>query len=792
MDGAWRPAATFVGRDADLERLEGALGDGHRLLTIVGPPGVGTTRLARELASRSERVAWLAGSALADDATLLGSLREALGLPFQGGEPTWARVREALGRGPVLVVIDDLGAAPPPAMLDGLLSSGASVIVTASRPVLGAGAFVHHVAPLDDEDALAVFCARAGEANPLFALTDGNRAVIDGICRRTEGNPRVIEMTASMLRLMPPAGVLAALDGPRAMTVAGGRLRASVERGWSVCSSTERAVLTAMAQLAAPTSIETLHSLLGGETTIDLGDLHDTLNELVDSYLVTPVRSEPSIALFTLPAAVAERARAATDADTVAAIQRRLIDRMASLLRRTAAGDVDAGRARGEVRAEFDNVRLAVERSARAGLAPAARAELLRDVAPELIRRGELTTLSGQLTAQLGDDEACLPAAVRGSLLCLLARCESDHTFPPDIDRLTDRVREVTTLFDQIDDPVDRLGVMIAVAEMTPILADRDLAVHAVRDGLELATRIGDDARRARLLSLSGAIANLGGDVDNAVRLGSEALVAAIRAGDGGAVARASLLLESIPPRATALDRPPIDLDAVIAAARRAEDERIALWALGRRGVNQVRAGELDRAASTAVELIDEALRLCYIPSEIHALMVIALVASRRDDHEAVVRIAATLSFAPTVVSTSVPPADSRGFDATVERSRLALGEEQVRRQRARAGATAWIDAVTSARAYARSLTPDVTEPSARRREPDGLTGRELEVLRLLATGATNKTIAGRLGVRPKTVMHHNEAIYRKLNVRGRVAAVSTAIRLEIIDAPSGSDVSVI
>jgi len=52
----------------------------------------------------------------------------------------------------------------------------------------------------------------------------------------------------------------------------------------------------------------------------------------------------------------------------------------------------------------------------------------------------------------------------------------------------------------------------------------------------------------------------------------------------------------------------------------------------------------------------------------------------------------------------------------------------------------------------------------------------------LLATGATNKTIAERLGLKPKTIMHHNESIYRKLRVRGRAAAVSTAMRAGVLD----------
>jgi HD-GYP domain-containing protein (c-di-GMP phosphodiesterase class II) len=59
-----------------------------------------------------------------------------------------------------------------------------------------------------------------------------------------------------------------------------------------------------------------------------------------------------------------------------------------------------------------------------------------------------------------------------------------------------------------------------------------------------------------------------------------------------------------------------------------------------------------------------------------------------------------------------------------------------------------------------------------RRREgPAGLTPREVEVLRLLARGLSNKEIAELLVVTPKTVANHAEHIYAKINASTRAAA---------------------
>ncbi len=70
---------------------------------------------------------------------------------------------------------------------------------------------------------------------------------------------------------------------------------------------------------------------------------------------------------------------------------------------------------------------------------------------------------------------------------------------------------------------------------------------------------------------------------------------------------------------------------------------------------------------------------------------------------------------------------------------------------------------------------------SATRRNPAGLTARELEVLELLAEGLRNAEIAGRLFLSEKTVVHHVSSIMRKLGASTRGQAVDQAIRAGII-----------
>ena len=67
-------------------------------------------------------------------------------------------------------------------------------------------------------------------------------------------------------------------------------------------------------------------------------------------------------------------------------------------------------------------------------------------------------------------------------------------------------------------------------------------------------------------------------------------------------------------------------------------------------------------------------------------------------------------------------------------------------------------------------------------RWPAGLTDREVEVLRLIARGRSNRDVAAALVVSPKTVGRHVENLYRKIGVRSRAAAAVFAMEHDLLD----------
>jgi len=145
-------------------------------------------------------------------------------------------------------------------------------------------------------------------------------------------------------------------------------------------------------------------------------------------------------------------------------------------------------------------------------------------------------------------------------------------------------------------------------------------------------------------------------------------------------------------------------------------------------------------------------------------------------------------------------------FRTLVDRQRglvtLELAGVAVSNARRGAGGSAAFDAALAAitqdgprfevrlvRAYASRFIKAERPHSPAAADSIDLTPREVEILALLVDGFTNKEIAQRLSVSPRTVETHVERVLGKLDVRSRSRAIAKALRLGIVrfdDAPGG------
>jgi predicted ATPase/DNA-binding SARP family transcriptional activator len=209
-----RPIAStrsgFHGREREVERLEAML-DEHRLATVVGPGGMGKTRLTIEVSSRLERRGWLIRLERAsDNSDVTPMVLAELGVETRG-DPTVSLV-EAMRKNPGLLILDNCEHVIDSAakLADVMVRETPSTVVATSREPLNVpGEALLHLGPLDAESARDLFVDRARQVSPDF---DADPLQIDDLCDRLDYMPLAIELAASRSRALGPGAISERLD----------------------------------------------------------------------------------------------------------------------------------------------------------------------------------------------------------------------------------------------------------------------------------------------------------------------------------------------------------------------------------------------------------------------------------------------------------------------------------------------------------------------------------------------------------------------------------------------------
>jgi len=319
---------TFVGRSRDveiaLERLAQA-----RLVTLLGPGGVGKTRLAAVVAE-SAAPAHPGGGAFVDlvpvrAGFLVAAVAGALGVPERPPRSLADAILERLGAGRSLMVLDTcehlLEEVGP--FVDRVLSEcPEATILATSRQRLGLTE--EHVAPVRplplDRDAEALFTDRARAVAPDFTA---DPSAITRICARLDGMPLAIELAAARSASLGAEGLLAALD-EQLRLLTGGRqadqrhrsLRAVI--GWShdLLEEDEQALFRRLSVFVGGFDLAAAQAIAPEATR---GEIADIIGRLVDKSLVVHGGGRPGRwrLLDTIRAYGLERLDDAGEVDTV-------------------------------------------------------------------------------------------------------------------------------------------------------------------------------------------------------------------------------------------------------------------------------------------------------------------------------------------------------------------------------------------------------------------------------------------------------------------------------------------
>jgi non-specific serine/threonine protein kinase len=304
---------SFIGREADMAKVHAYLLDpAKRLITLIGPPGIGKTRLSLQVAQAllpnfADGVFFVPLAALTDVSLVAPTVAHTLGLAESSGVRPEERLIAAIGQRQMLIVLDNfeqiIDAAPLAAELL-IACPNLKIVVTSRESLRVPGEWLYPVPSLavpvetqlqtltpqaaDQFSALRLFEERACAVRPDFALTPDNTTAVAAICRQLDGLPLAIELIASRIRLMSPQALAARLtsdftlhaDGLRGVPPRQKTLHNAIAWSYDRLSQEEQSLLARLAVFAGGFMLE------AAQAVTQVSDIVNSIMSLSDKSLV--------------------------------------------------------------------------------------------------------------------------------------------------------------------------------------------------------------------------------------------------------------------------------------------------------------------------------------------------------------------------------------------------------------------------------------------------------------------------------------------------------------------------
>ena len=745
-------ATSFVGRRRELAEVRKKL-TAARLVTLVGPGGVGKTRLAIRIGSDLARAfpdgAWLVELADVRDPGLVdNAVLAALDLRDQAATEPRALLLSHLRERKLLLLVDNcehLIEAAALLVTEVLRAApGVRVVATSREPLSVPGEHVIPIPPLElpraqgDEpldqlrlnESVELFTERAAAASGRFELTESNRTAVVDACRRLDGLPLAIELAAVRTRVLSVEQINDRLSDRFGLLTGGSRaalprhqtLRTTIEWSHDLLGPDERTLFRRLSAFAGRFTLDDVGSVCAFDD-VPPSTVLDVLASLVDKSLVLRDDAQ-GIACYRMHETMREYAGLKTrEAGEEEAVELRCVEHYVARAR----GNADQARFRllawlEWMDVEIDNIRWVLRRCVLRGDV-ARGTDLAVSVGWFWITRATtegVRWLDELLAMSAGDPDARAPGFVfmRGFLAVLQA---DPATARPLLERAVQEERKA-----------GRPGPLVNALAMASAAANM----------------AGDRPSARRLLDETRAAAAGLEDVEAQSSVLQARVIDGFLGGDLAEVASASI-------EGVRLSRPAGDL------------YDLDVWLMNL-AIAALAAGRPDEARPLVAEALPIALRIDDRMSQFHLLGASACLAAGSGQ----ARLAAQLLGAGAAVGAGagarlmpfVAPLVAQAETAAV----AALGRP---RFDAAFLAGSRLDRDAAVRLALGGSGEAVEAPD--RAGAGLLSRREEEVARLVAEGLTNKGIGARLFISEHTVDSHVRAILNKLGVdsRARIAA---------------------
>jgi predicted ATPase/DNA-binding CsgD family transcriptional regulator len=758
-----------------------------RLVTLTGPAGVGKTRLALKVAAEvsndfSDGIHFVSLESIVDFRFVVPTIAQRLGL-WQSGE---AAPLERLKRhlfGQQLLVLDNfeqvLPAAPP---LTELLATcpGLRIMVT-SRSLLRLSGEHEYVVPplptpnlnapisqLQSVPSVELFLARARALKPGLELDDGTAPAIAQICMRLDGLPLALELAAARIKVLAPQAMLAWLDQSLLLLTGGAldaperhqSLRNAIQWSYGLLDESEKRLFRCLSVFIGGCSLDAVAAIGEGGPVA----LLNRIASLVDKSLIRAAEARFSM-LETMRDFAWEQLLASGEAEQIKRAHFEYFLELAEAAEAQFNGP-DQPMWLERLAIDTDNLRAALRFAVDCKDATAA-LRLCAALWRFWFWQGQLGEGRRWLDQALSIEHDAAPAArARGRVYAgFLASNQGDFA------RAEALCEEGLQVAQRLSDRPGQALALMGLGHAASWGRNAARAHDMFEASLGLFRALGDAWGVATTLTYLGNIAYFHADYSGARPLLEEALALFRKLGQpwGIGVAQYCLGLATLSERAGSFDAR-AHLQAAYEQLNRLGDLRSLIRVAVGLGRIALDTHELRQARTHWQEGLSLAQDVGDQWAVAHCLDGFAGLFALEHRPQLAARLFGAADGLRRHIGAGLPPAFKAWRERELPLARSALGSQ--------AFETAFTEGcrLDLDQALALLATPEPDAPQIARSATMPLTGREVEVLRLLTTGLTNAQIAEKLVVSPTTVNAHLRNIYTKLDLPSRTAAVRFAV----------------